>query len=145
MKKSELKNGMVVELRNGNRYLVHNDKLLNFEGYVNINDSFTHMFYYNEDLTYSCNKEFDIIRIYESDVFWLKDIFEDRFLNIIWERKEDKQELSKKDKKVIKKGLKKIQEECKNHENCVGCIFDDNDQCLLNEIDALEIDKLFED
>ena len=28
MTKSELKNGMVVELRNGNRYLVHNDKIM---------------------------------------------------------------------------------------------------------------------
>ena len=51
----------------------------------------------------------------------------------------------KKDKKVIKKGLKKIQEECKNHKFCVGCMFDDNGHCLLNEIYDLEVDKLFED
>ena len=145
MTKSELKNGMVVELRNGNRYLVHNDKLLNFEGYVNINDSFTHMFYYNEDLTYSCNKEFDIIRIYESDVFWLKDIFEDRFLNIIWERKEDKQELSKKDKKVIKKGLKKVQTICKEHKDCIGCPLLVGYDCPLNDTDEFDMDKLFKD
>ena len=49
------------------------------------------------------------------------------------------------DKQIIKKGLKKIQEECKNHENCVGCIFYCNYQCLLSEIDTLEVDKLFEE
>ena len=75
-----------------------------------------------------------------------KTLFDNERLSLIWER-EEKQELSNEDKQIIKNGIKKMQEMCKNHKYCVGCIFDDktNDQCLLNEIDDLEVDKLFED
>ena len=147
MTKSELKNGMVVELRNGNRYLVHNDKIMRKDESLYIDSDYSNdNLMYNEDLTRKSKVDgLDIVRVYKSTAICLEDLFLDSALELIWEHKEGKQELSKKDKKVIKKGLKKIQEECKNHENCVGCIFDDDYQCLLNEIDALEIDKLFEE
>ena len=139
MTKSDLKNGMVVELASGSRALVINGLLL-FE------DSYQGLSAYKDDLTTKIfNNEFQINKVFKSKLYNLCDVLTDD-LSLIWER-EEKQELSNEDKQIIKKDLKKIQEECKNHENCVGCIFDDktNDQCLLNEIDALEVDKLFED
>ena len=139
MTKSDLKNGMVVELASGSRALVINGLLLFEDGYQGLSG-------YKDDLTTKIfNNEFQINKVFKSKLHNLCTVLTDD-LSLIWKR-EEKEGLSEKDKKVIKKGLKKIQEECKNHENCVGCIFDDktNDQCLLNEIDALEVDKLFEE
>ena len=140
MTKSDLKNGMVVELRNGKRFLIVNDLGIGIDSFI-ILDGFSG---YDENL-YDVigDSTFDITKIYKTVGNTFKTIFDNEGLSLIWEREETK--LSKEDKQIIKKSLKKIQEECKKHENCVGCIFDDNDQCLLNEIDALEVDKLFED
>ena len=143
MKKSDLKNGMVVELRNRKRFLIVNDRGIGKDTCINL-DGFGG---YDENLNDVCGeKTYDITKIYKTVGNTFKTLFDNERLNLIWER-EEKQELSNEDKQIIKKGLKKIQEECKNHENCVGCIFDDktNDQCLLNEIDDLEVDKLFEE
>ena len=139
MTKSDLKNGMVVELASGSRALVINGLLLFEDGYQGLSA-------YKDDLTTKIfNNEFQINKVFKSKLYNLCDVLTDG-LSLIWER-EEKSKLSNEDKQIIKKGLKKIQEECKNHKFCVGCIFDDktNDQCLLNEIDALEVDKLFED
>ena len=141
MKKSDLKNGMVVELRNGKRFLIVNDLGIGKDSYINL-DGYSG---YDENLNdISDAKTFDITKIYKTIGYTFKNLFDNERLSLIWER-EEKQELSNEDKQIIKKGLKKIQEECKNHENCVGCMFDDDYQCLLNEIDSLEVDKLFED
>lgn len=141
MTKSDLKNGMVVELRNGERFLIVNDLGIGEDSCINLNS----LWGYDENL-YDIlgHSTFDIIKIYKTEGRTFKNLFIDERLSLIWER-EEKQELSNEDKQIIKKGLKKIQEMCKNHKYCVGCIFDDNDQCLLNEIDDLEVDKLFED
>ena len=141
MTKSDLKNGMVVELRNGKRFLIVSNWGIGKDSCIKLNG----LVGYDENL-YDINGDstFDITKIYISSGRTFKNLFNNERLILIWER-EEKSKLSNEDKQIIKKGLKKIQEECKNHENCVGCIFDDNDQCLLNEIDALEIDKLFED
>ena len=147
MTKSDLKNGMVVELQNKGMYLVHNGMLLNQKGTGHMSLYCRRGYYgneYNEDLTRPNDSNWDIIRVYKSDAHNLKDMFEKDSLELIWER-EEKQELSNEDKQIIKKSLKKIQEECKNHKFCVGCMFDDNGHCLLNEIDDLEVDKLFEE
>ena len=141
MKKSDLKNGMVVELRNGKRFLIVNDMGIGKHSCINL-DGF---FGYDENL-YDVigDSTFDITKIYKTEGTTFKTLFDNERLSLIWER-EEQPKLSEEDKQIIKKGLKKIQEECKKHENCVGCIFDDNYQCLLNEIDSLEVDKLFED
>ena len=148
MTKSDLKNGMVVELRNGKRFLIVDDRGFGEDSCIALNGFMGYDENLNDIMRYS---EFDIIKIYKRQVLAyvqeelvVKNLFDNERLSLIWER-EEKSKLSKEDKKVIKKGLKKIQEECKNHENCVGCIFNGNYQCLLNEIDALEVDKLFED
>ena len=142
MTKSELKNGMVVELRNGKRFLIVNDLGIGKDSCIKLDG----LLGYDENL-YDINGDsiYDITKIYKTVGNTFKTLFDNERLSLIWEREETK--LSNEDKQIIKKGLKKIQEECKSHKYCVGCIFDDktNDQCLLNEIDALEVDKLFED
>ena len=140
MKKSDLKNGMVVELRNGKRFLIVNDfgigedSCIKLDGLVGYDEN---LYDINGDSTY------DITKIYKTVGNTFKTLFDNERLNLIWEREETK--LSNEDKQIIKKGIKKIQEECKNHKFCVGCIFDDNGQCLLDDIYTLKIDKLFED
>ena len=129
MKKSDLKNGMVVELRNGKRFLIVNDFGIGKDSCINLDG----LFGYDENL-YDINGDstFDITKIYISSGRTFKNLFNNERLSLIWER-EEKSKLSNEDKQIIKKGIKKIQEECKNHKFCVGCIFDDNEQCLLNE------------
>ena len=140
MTKSDLKNGMVVELRNGKRFLIVNDLGIGKDSCINL-DGF---FGYNENLNdVSGFSEYDITKIYKTVGNTFKTLFDNERLNLIWEREDTK--LSKEDKQIIKKGLKKIQEECKNHKFCVGCMFDDNGHCLLDGIYTLKIDKLFED
>ena len=143
MTKSDLKNGMVVELRNGKRFLIVNDLGIGEDSCITLDGFMGYDENLNDIMRYS---EFDITKIYKTEGNTFKTLFDNERLSLIWER-EEKQELSKEDKQIIKKGLKKIQEECKSHKYCVGCIFDDktNDQCLLNEIDDLEVDKLFEE
>ena len=143
MTKSDLKNGMVVELRNGKRFLIVNALGIGKDSCIYL-DGF---FGYDENLNDVCgNSTLDITKIYKTEGNTFNNLFDNERLSLIWER-EEKQELSNEDKQIIKKGIKKIQEQCKSHKYCVGCIFDDktNDQCLLNEIDDLEVDKLFED
>lgn len=136
MTKSDLKNGMVVELASGSRALVINGLLLFEDGYQGLSG-------YKDDLTTKIfNNEFQINKVFKSKLYNLCDVLTDG-LSLIWEREETK--LSNEDKQIIKKGIKKIQEECKNHKFCVGCIFDDNGACILDKIGTLEVDKLFED
>ena len=141
MTKSDLKNGMVVEIRNGKRFLIVKDKGIGKDSCITLNGFMGYDENLYDVIGYS---EYDITKIYKTEGNTFKTLFDNERLSLIWER-EEKSKLSNEDKQIIKKGLKKIQEECKNHENCVGCIFDGNDHCLLNEIDTLEVDKLFED
>lgn len=82
MKKSDLKNRMVVECRNGNKYMVIDDKLISTTGFMRLSD-------YKTDLSLkdiSCN-ELDIMKVYkEIDIFDF-----DIAYNIIWERIEVKE------------------------------------------------------
>lgn len=144
--KKDLENGMVVETRMGGMYLVHNDRLLNEKGigHMNLYKQYNNDYEYNEDLTRPSNNEYDIIRVYKSDVYNLSDMFEKDNLELIWERKEQPT-LSEKDKKVIKKGLKKIQEECNRYKSCNGCTLKIDGECSLRNILGLEVDKLFKD
>ena len=147
MTKSDLKNGMVVELQNKGMYLVHNGMLLNQKGTGHMSLYCRRGYYgeeYNEDLTRPNDSNWDIIRVYESNVCNLKDMFAKDSLELIWER-EEQNKLSKEDKQIIKNGIKKIQEECKRHKFCYGCMFDDHGACTLDKIGILEIDKLFEE
>ena len=147
MTKSDLKNGMVVELQNKGMYLVHNGMLLNQKGTGHMSLYCRRGYYgeeYNEDLTRPNDSNWDIIRVYKSDAHNLKDMFAKDSLELIWER-EEKQELSNEDKQIIKKGLKKVQELCKKHPYCDGCELHKDKKCPCMFLDEFDMDKLFED
>ena len=86
--KMELKEGMIVECRNGNRYLLRkvNDALIgsNFDGYIKT--------VYDENLceNYYHEETFDIMKIYISKSLNLKNLFDNNYLTCIWKRKETK-------------------------------------------------------
>ena len=110
MKKSDLKNGMVVELASGSRALVINGLLLFEDGYQGLSA-------YKDDLTTKIfNNKFQINKVFKSKLYNLCDVLTDD-LSLIWER-EEQPKLSNEDKQIIKKGLKKIQEECNKHKFC---------------------------
>lgn len=89
MKKSDLKNRMVVEIRNGDKYLVVDDYLLAVNG-----DNFMMISSYTDDLMdkdkstdpmeEEINREFDIMKVYDRTVQWKH--FREK--DLIWERKE---------------------------------------------------------
>lgn len=86
--KMELKVGMIVECRNGERYLVRQmyNNLFgsNNTRYINL--------HYDEELNENkfSEKDFDIMKIYISNAFVLTKLFDDDCLTCIWERKEPK-------------------------------------------------------
>lgn len=91
MKKSDLEDGMIVELRKGTRFMYINDYLYNEMHEYNIS-------HYNDDLLHYQNiKILDIVKVYRVDVANIKNIFKliklgdiltDKYLKLIWERKE---------------------------------------------------------
>ena len=86
--KMELKEGMIIECRNGHRYLLRkvNDVLIgsNFDGCIKAT--------YNENLceNYYHDETFDIMKIYISKSSKLASLFDNYYLTCIWERKEPK-------------------------------------------------------
>jgi len=86
MKKSDLENRMVVECRNGNKYMVVDDMLLSTDGY-NYLSSYTSDLFIKTTLTTEFLSEYDIMKVYKQiDVFDF-----DIANNIIWERTEVKE------------------------------------------------------
>ena len=100
MTKSDLKNGMVVELASGSRALVINGLLLFEDGYQGLSG-------YKDDLTTKIfNNEFQINKVFKSKLYNLCDVLTDD-LSLIWEReeKEEREEIKVGDKvKVINNG-----------------------------------------
>ena len=90
--KMELKEGMIVECRNGNRYLLRKVRgnLL-----LSANKGWDECTYDNnfvdigEDAK-AFNGDYDIMKIYESNAYVLVNLFDDDFLECIWKRKEPK-------------------------------------------------------
>jgi hypothetical protein len=82
--KADLESGMVVEHRNGARYLVLKDKLLNIANWRAIEN-------YTSELKECVNGTYpyDIMKIYDTiGVTNLRNAFSDDNLILIWERKE---------------------------------------------------------
>lgn len=99
MTKSDLKNGMVVELADGSRALVINDSLVFEDGHQGLS-------VYKDDLTTDkhFNDTFQINKVFKSKLYNLSNVLLDD-LTLIWER-EEKEELKVGDKvKVIDYGL----------------------------------------
>ena len=82
--KADLKTKMVVETRNGERYLVVDDILMNYDGFQPIDT-------YNDDLTIDTNsmiieKVYKYIDDYEHNCVALKYMLSSRNLSLIWGR-----------------------------------------------------------
>ncbi len=102
MKKSDLKTGMLVELRDNdgeNIHLVINSRLVGVSSYDNVQD-------YNNNLTHPAFNDLDIIKVSKvlegSDLHcdkWTKETLEN---NLLWSRQDE----PKKQKKIEKKAKK---------------------------------------
>ena len=142
MTKSDLKNGMVVELRNGKRFLIVNDLGIGKDSCINL-DGF---FGYDENL-YDIigDSTFDITKIYKTVGTTFKTLFDNERLSLIWER-EEKPKLSEKDKNKIVKGFKAAQKYCKKQTECRECEMRISGGCMIGfDIKGSDLDKLFED
>ena len=90
--KSDLKNRMVVETRNGDRYILIDDRLLSDTNYLWLNSHYDehNLFHYgyNDDLTMSCSANWDIIKVYKevNNLCFCNDGFYGA-LDLLWERK----------------------------------------------------------
>lgn len=87
--KSDLKDGMVVEYRDGDRRMVLGDKLIGYDSWVDI-------VAFNDNLECKNNKDLNIDKVYNSDSHILKDYFKDKNLTLIWERNKKEEEPAKK-------------------------------------------------
>ncbi len=85
--KADLKDGMIVEYRNGTRRLVLNGKFMGKNFFAYIDD-------YCNDLTNPFEIERDIVKVYESDGNILDKLFKDGFLKLIWERQTPAKEMT---------------------------------------------------
>ena len=84
--KMELKEGMIIECRNGDRYLLRTAC-----GELVASSNYKYMSLdYDEELNENryFNKDFDVMKIYTSKAFILNNLFNDNYLECIWERKE---------------------------------------------------------
>ena len=95
MKKSDLRTGMIVTLRNGNKKQVYIDVVTNNLQNGNVitdGSTWSDLYHYNEDLTYKGLRELDIVKVaYVGFVTGLHAGVESPVGNTIWERKEAKQ------------------------------------------------------
>ncbi len=88
--KSDLKDGMVIEYRNGERALVITDRFLSTNGWMSFDDYDSELF-----RTFSRVRanEWDIVKCYKVEsntgLCMLANLLEDPYLGLIWERKEE--------------------------------------------------------
>lgn len=82
MKKSDLKNGMVVELENGVKLIVIDDKLFGENLYIPLSA-------YRNDLTYKSFQDYCILKVYEGEPSPFGTLLKDFSGELIWERKEE--------------------------------------------------------
>lgn len=88
--KMELKEGMIIECRNGDRYLLRN---VRGNLILSANKGWVEYVYDNnfidigEDAK-AFNGDYDIMKIYESKAYVLENLFNNNYLTCIWERKE---------------------------------------------------------
>ena len=80
MTKNDLKDGMIVELRNGDKRLVLNGGLADYYSYNSLE-------LYTDDLKFTGSSH-DIMKIYSSKLSCLNDILNIKNHDLIWERKD---------------------------------------------------------
>ena len=87
MNKSDLKNGMVLELRNGERYMVVGEYWIRQNAWIDPDD-------YNEDLAIKgdtkADRQFDVVRVYRPHQYDAIAVMEKKkdTSKLVWERKE---------------------------------------------------------
>lgn len=95
--KSDLKDGMVVKHRNGDKRMVISEALIGENGYADRNC-------FREDLTHRYFKDLDIVGVYAIQEYNnFADMLSDYNLELIWERKEPK-------KMTVEEMRKKLEE-----------------------------------
>ena len=95
--KADLKDGMVVKHRNGDKKMVISEALIGEDGYSDRNC-------FREDLTYRYFKDLDIVGVYAIQEYNnFADMLSDYNLELIWERKEPK-------KMTVEEMRKKLEE-----------------------------------
>lgn len=96
--KDDLKTGMVVETRNGRRYLVLRGELptsiYGIQGLMLINDTGLMDNKYSNNLKY-INANYDIVKVYQANICGIKYIFDDENLTSLWERDDKADEINK--------------------------------------------------
>lgn len=129
--KADLKDGMVVEQNNEERYLVMGDRLLCLSGYNPLTQ-------FNDDLTNILGEKYHIKRVFKVKskyVYDLREIFGDENLELIWERTETKRMTAEEMRKKLEELTgEKIEiepsrnemvgacdEYCDNLQFCKGC------------------------
>ena len=83
--KADLKDGMVVELENGDRYLVINDRLICEYGWLSFK---------NYDNNLKRDNGYQINAVYTTNAYCLEEIFHEKALKLIWKRKEKPVEMT---------------------------------------------------
>lgn len=76
--KDKLQDGMVVEMKSGDRYLVVGNRFISKVGYIDISD-------FEDNLTMLDDHDFDINKIYD-EIYFLDALEKNDELRIFWER-----------------------------------------------------------
>lgn len=84
--KSDLKDGMVVEFRDGGRRILLN-------GHLMTNNSVLDTYHFTEDLQHQFD-DFTIDKVYTSNAKFGMDYFKDMYLKLIWEREPEYKEMT---------------------------------------------------
>lgn len=100
MKKADLRTGMVVETRNGNKYLVMLNPDCEGKELINFDSGFMPLSRYNDNLMLKTgDEEFDIMKVYsvEASICRLLRDKERMEFKLIWEREEETKEMTVKE------------------------------------------------
>ena len=89
--KEDLKTGMVVETRNGNRYMVYGTHLVRNLNYVDLNN-------YDQNMKCVSDNDFDIMKCFDiyDDAYSIEDIISPNkcYLDLLWKRKPEEKVIS---------------------------------------------------
>lgn len=80
--KADLKDGMVVEYRDSDRGIILKNKIISFNSYSSLEN-------FKNNLEHTYLSDLNIDRVYKSDSLTLRNYFDDKYLTLIWERKEE--------------------------------------------------------
>ena len=134
MKKSDLEYGNVVEVRNGDKYLLHSDDFISLtgNGYLPFNN-------YRQDFTdIDGDVEFDIMKVYKDYTC----------TDLLWERKDEPKPKLTEDEKVILRNLPKEYKWIARDGFGFICIFENKPDkaifgCFYSAATVLPFPKLF--